>query len=95
MTINSLSFVSARAAGLVTTNQIDQFRAWIAAIAALPAMTAGHDGAEQVARICRQVIARDFHASPRQWSRLQSAYWISTDGYGRLIPARLALIPFA
>ena len=87
-----ISFTTAITASVIATNQLDQFRDWLAAMAALRNLTTGHDGAEQVAAVCRRVAASDFHATPAQWRRLQAAYWASTDGHGRLIPSRLAAI---
>lgn len=92
MDAHRYSFISAAAAGYVATNQTEQFKAWIASVAALSDLTSEYAGAEQVARICRRVIGRDLHGTEREWHRLQSAYWVSTDGYGKLDPARLRLV---
>ena len=90
---NLHSLCSASAAGLVATLQHSQFVAWVAAMASIQTShpeQADNDGVEQVSRICRQIIRRNYHATGAAWSRIQSAYWISTDDYGTLVPARLA-----
>lgn len=87
-----ISFVTAIAASVVTTNQTEQFRDWITAMSALRNLAPGHDGAEQISAICRRAVANDLCATAAQWRRLQAAYWASTDGHGLLIPARLAAI---
>lgn len=81
---------AARSVGAIATNQTEQFVAWVHTVAAILDLSEGYEGAEQVARICRNAVRHDMKLPIAGWQRLQSAYWISTDGYGKLIPARLA-----
>lgn len=88
----TISFSDAVTRNIVSTLQTDQLRVWINSMAGLRDLPPDYAGAEQDSTICSRIIKQDFHATERQWSRIQSAYWTSTDGYGRLIPARLSLI---
>lgn len=88
-----ISFSDALICNMIATNQVAEFREWVYTMSAMRNLTSGHAGAEQIAAICRIALRRDMTATERQWNRLQSAYWISTDGYGKLMPSRLSLIP--
>ena len=90
--MTTIAFSDAVTRNVITTLQTEQLLVWINSMASLRDLAPEYAGAEQVATICHRIIKQDFRATERQWERVQSAYWTSTDGYGRLVPARLSLI---
>lgn len=70
----TISFVAASASNIIYTMDLSGFRDWLYALTRVPRSPEIDDELLRHIRVAVRIIAQDFHATPRQWAMMQSAF---------------------